>query len=256
MTVDFTSPPWSCVPRNILVEIVENAHRKELTELEKAGEQRKLKQILEACSEQGRRTDLEQNSKGSRSRRRSHGVYDHLKDVYCESHFTISKRIRVLEEIEKNPELHKSTMARLKASKPISISKAYDEVVRKVRKQEILQTAPAVQFPEDISIWQGDFVNEKCRIPANSVDLIFTDPPYDRDSLVLYEELAKLSPLLKDGGCLAVYAANYYLPEIMGIFEKEKSLTYLWTLSPAVKQAKKSPEYAAALAGSFCCIID
>ena len=40
----------------------------------------------------------------------------------------------------------------------------------------------------------------------SSIDLIFTDPPYNGDSLLLYKDLARLADrVLKPGGSLITY---------------------------------------------------
>ena len=43
-------------------------------------------------------------------------------------------------------------------------------------------------------IFEGDFKDVKlaARLADNSIDLIFTDPPYDEKSLYLYADLAKM----------------------------------------------------------------
>src|SRR5205814_2191015 len=53
------------------------------------------------------------------------------------------------------------------------------------------------------TITTGDAQLLSTHIPDNSIDLIFTDPPYDRDSLSLYEWLAEFAArALKPGGFL------------------------------------------------------
>ena len=52
-------------------------------------------------------------------------------------------------------------------------------------------------------------------IPDNSIDLIFTDPPYNEASLSLYGDLAKLAErVLKPGGSLITYVGHYALFKI------------------------------------------
>ena len=47
-------------------------------------------------------------------------------------------------------------------------------------------------LPDVVKLIEGDFI-EKCPdITDNSVDLIFTDPPYDLKSLPLYKELGNV----------------------------------------------------------------
>src|SRR5262249_36957206 len=58
----------------------------------------------------------------------------------------------------------------------------------------------------------GDFREMAKEIPDNSVQLIFMDPPYDRDSLPLYEAAAEIGArILKPGGSLITYTGQILL---------------------------------------------
>ena len=53
------------------------------------------------------------------------------------------------------------------------------------------------------------------RIPDNSIDFIFTDPPYPQEFIPLYGWLAETaSRILKDGGLCLAMAGQSYLPQI------------------------------------------
>ena len=69
--------------------------------------------------------------------------------------------------------------------------------------------------------------------------MIFTDPPYGKEYLPLYQELAKLAVrVLKPGGSLVFFVGHIILDEVIRIFN-EFSLTnnnsinlkYWWTLA-------------------------
>ena len=77
---------------------------------------------------------------------------------------------------------------------------------------------------------EGDFI-EKCKeILDNSVDLIFTDPPYQRGWLPFYEPLGKIAfRVLKEGGSLVMYAGHYGLPQIFDYMENS-GLKYWWVI--------------------------
>jgi len=68
-------------------------------------------------------------------------------------------------------------------------------------------------------------------LPDNSVDLIFTDPPYVKDQYkAAYETLAKHGPrVLKPSGFLITYAPQYRLHEIMQMMGED--LEYYWICS-------------------------
>jgi len=65
-------------------------------------------------------------------------------------------------------------------------------------------------------IIQGDARRVLPKLEASSIDLIFTDPPYTKESIGLYEVLAREARrLLKDGRYLFAYCGAEFLPEIL-----------------------------------------
>lgn len=76
-------------------------------------------------------------------------------------------------------------------------------------------------------IYTGD-CRELCKgIPDQSIDLIFTDPPYPKEYLYLYEWLAKeAARLLKPTGFMLVYAGIYWKNKIMRWMDDH--LDYWW----------------------------
>lgn len=82
----------------------------------------------------------------------------------------------------------------------------------------------------DQRIRQGDFRSCLAGLADESVELILTDPPYDRESLPLYTALAEhAARLLAPGGSIIAYAGNYALPELFDAF-RAAGLRYWWTL--------------------------
>ena len=64
-------------------------------------------------------------------------------------------------------------------------------------------------------IYPGDSRDLSRDLPANCIDLIFTDPPYARPYLPLYSWLAQEAlRVLKPGGFLAVMTGGYHLAEV------------------------------------------
>ena len=71
--------------------------------------------------------------------------------------------------------------------------------------------------------------------------MIFTDPPYGKEYLSLYQELAKLAVrVLKPGGSLVFYVGHIILDQVIGIFNNfsltdnntnSTNLKYWWTLA-------------------------
>ena len=58
----------------------------------------------------------------------------------------------------------------------------------------------------------GDFYQKSAEIKADSVDLVFTDPPYDDESIPLFEQMAEVAArVLKPGGSLVSYCGHMQL---------------------------------------------
>jgi len=67
-------------------------------------------------------------------------------------------------------------------------------------------------------------------IDPGSIDVIITDPPYERDYLPLYETLAELAAYaLKPGGSLLVMVGQSYVPEILDLIRSH--IPYHWMVS-------------------------
>lgn len=67
-------------------------------------------------------------------------------------------------------------------------------------------------------------------VAPGSVDVIITDPPYPREYLPLYEDLAKLATrVLKPGGSLLVMVGQSYLPAILEFMTPH--INYHWMLA-------------------------
>ena len=76
----------------------------------------------------------------------------------------------------------------------------------------------------------GDFREKADEIPDNSVDLIFTDPPYDRAAIKLFDGLGEFAAKkLRPGGSLVFYLGQIQLPSAMEILSKH--LRYWWCCS-------------------------
>ena len=76
----------------------------------------------------------------------------------------------------------------------------------------------------------GDFRERGQEIASDSIDMIFTDPPYDKDSLSLWNDLGQLAKrVLKPGGMLLSYSGIMYLPTVHQILGQH--LDYLWTFA-------------------------
>jgi site-specific DNA-methyltransferase (adenine-specific) len=87
----------------------------------------------------------------------------------------------------------------------------------------------AKQIQGDCDIRQGDFAEILPTLPENSVDLILTDPPYDKESIsTIYGVLAQhAARVLKPGASLITYAGHDDADFIM---QMKPHLRFWWTI--------------------------
>jgi len=93
------------------------------------------------------------------------------------------------------------------------------------------QSDKPIILPEKVKsiIKQGDFRKLIKELSDNSIDLILTDPPYPKEFLPLWEDLAKEAiRVLKPGGFLITYSGTCHLPEV--ISSLGKYLDYYYTI--------------------------
>jgi 16S rRNA G966 N2-methylase RsmD len=100
------------------------------------------------------------------------------------------------------------------------------EKVEEARKPREIQG----ELPVSVSVATGDFREIMAGMPDNSVDMIFTDPPYDRKSIPMYEDMARLAArILKPNASLITYVGHYAIGEVYKLMENH--LRYWWTLA-------------------------
>jgi 16S rRNA G966 N2-methylase RsmD len=112
-----------------------------------------------------------------------------------------------------DPELYAQTIGAGKET----IFGAFNEYSKKqkqIKNEEKLQNlrlqASKIKLPEDIEkrLICGDFRQQE--IPANSIDIIFTDPPYGGEYLYLYKDLGEFGiENLPEGGSLFAITGDY-----------------------------------------------
>jgi 16S rRNA G966 N2-methylase RsmD len=122
------------------------------------------------------------------------------------------------EEIQEKLETGKTT-----------INAVFSELKKKAAKQKIL--SQKTRRVANVQLFNGDFIEESDKhIQQNSIDLIFTDPPYDKKSIPLYGKLGALAEWgLKPGGSLVCYAPNYELPTVLELLTQGE-LRYWWQI--------------------------
>lgn len=109
------------------------------------------------------------------------------------------------------------------------VCKKQREEEEKKRQREELEERGR-RLVQDCGVVTGDFREVGVQVPDGAVDLIFTDPPYDRDSVDLYDGLASFAArVLKPGGSCIAYFGQHTLPEVVDAMRQH--LRFWWTLA-------------------------
>jgi len=144
---------------------------------------------------------------------------------------TLEKEKKIVESAELNPQSCEPVLQKVD-KKIISVDKGFKLIQKQIKRDQILTAAR--DFTDDSKIealLQGDFRDEAKKIQDDSVDLIFTDPPYSAKDILLYNDLATVAfRVLKEGGSLVTYVNHCLIPEITKFME-DAGLTRQWTLA-------------------------
>jgi 16S rRNA G966 N2-methylase RsmD len=150
---------------------------------------------------------------------------------------TVAK-VRKIEKAEAAGKIDTETSAKLRLGE-VSINR----VVRDLKEQETAarrqeQKAVAISKRQSVDgLYLGDFRKIGDKIPDASVDLIFTDPPYDRKAIELYDGLGEFAArVLRPGGSLVAYVGHIQLPD--ALTDLSKHLRYWWTCGCFHSEAK------------------
>lgn len=97
------------------------------------------------------------------------------------------------------------------------------------RKRAAKEAQKNLPSDDALGVRHGDFRDVVKGLPSDSVSLIFTDPPYDRDTLPLYGDLAESAKIvLRPGGSLICYLGQYQIHEVCALMTPH--LRLWWTL--------------------------
>ena len=125
-------------------------------------------------------------------------------------------RAYIAKTIAKDGELTSKEVYRL-------AQKEKQRLAREARKENVATG----QQEHGIEIHHGDFREVCQRIKADSIDLVFTDPPYGKRYLPLYADLAEVSNyVLRPGGLCLSYSGHVFFPQVLNSMNEH--LTYAW----------------------------
>lgn len=188
---------------------------------------KRLEVVITTRSRQGERTDLCQKSDKSLP---PLDTKREIAKVAGVSHDTVAK-VKKIEAAVAAGKIAPETIDQLR-HRGTSINR----VVRDLKEQETAekreaQKAVAITKRQDVDgLYLGDFREIGDKIPDASVDLIFTDPPYDRKAIELYDGLGEFAArVLRPGGSLIAYIGQIQLPD--AVADLSKHLRYWWTCS-------------------------
>ena len=92
----------------------------------------------------------------------------------------------------------------------------------------------------EITLINGDCLIEMKALADESIDLVLTDPPYLKDTVYIYKELAREAKrFLKEGSYLFAYCGTPYLPRILG--DMGQYLDWFWLFE--IKHNGGNPRY-------------
>jgi site-specific DNA-methyltransferase (adenine-specific) len=122
----------------------------------------------------------------------------------------------------------------------MKLKDAENKVKAEERKKEIEEKLSSVPIAplyvgnfETGNLYQADVTQEEfiSQLPENSVDMVITDPPWDKGALVTYAAAAHIAyRTLKSGHFLATYSGKMFLPDILDIL-RNAGLIYIWQFS-------------------------
>lgn len=107
--------------------------------------------------------------------------------------------------------------------------------VKQIKKEEktVAKAAIPANLPaktERFELIVADIAKVNGQVTTGSADWIITDPPYPKEFLPLYGELAKFGArVLKPGGSMLVMVGQSYLPDVLA--QMTPHIRYHWTLS-------------------------
>jgi 16S rRNA G966 N2-methylase RsmD len=110
------------------------------------------------------------------------------------------------------------------------VHRPYAEL-RRIRAEES-EALPSTGHGSNAQIIRGDFREQGHAVADNSVDLIFTDPPYRRQDVQQFGALAQFAArVLVEGGSLITYFGNRMLPEVLQLMTPHLDYHWLCTVS-------------------------
>jgi 16S rRNA G966 N2-methylase RsmD len=146
---------------------------------------------------------------------------------------TLEKEKKIIEAAEQDPQRFHDLRKKVD-QKRVSVDKAFNEIQKQIKKAQILASVRSTinnPLSNNTTLLCGDFQEQSKSIPNDSIDLIFTDPPYASEYVPLYNDLAVVANnVLRNGASLVTYVGHYAIPQVIEIMESA-GLTYWWPIA-------------------------
>jgi 16S rRNA G966 N2-methylase RsmD len=111
-----------------------------------------------------------------------------------------------------------------------SIDHAYKAIKKLEQMEEVSRQQIVWRNTDKITLFEGTFQEKGSEIPDNSIHAIITDPPYGKEYLEVWKDLADLAErVLIPSGFLITYSGQLYLPEVLHYLNEK--LHYYWICS-------------------------
>jgi len=204
-----------------------NLQRRHLTPGQKADVALRAEDVIAAEARQRQRTGKGADGSGGRGKKRN------LVEKIPQGFSAPKTRDLTAKALGVNPH-YVQDQKKLRAQAPalaervaagsLSVPAAMRQYREEQQKAE-LTAAPPTTLPAGLAV--GDFRALAADLADNSVALIFTDPPYDRKTIPLFDDLGRVAArVLKPGGSLITYCGQVQLPEALSLLSGH--LRYWW----------------------------
>ncbi len=133
---------------------------------------------------------------------------------------TAYRRLRLADDLRSHPDLRRKV-----DNGDIDANRALRLVRSRQRERRVLRARSNLRIPSECRIERRDF--RRLDLSPSSVDLLFCDPPFGREHLARWSDLAEFANrVLKPGHLLVAYCPQWCLPDPLGRLAKH--LTYVW----------------------------
>ena len=155
-------------------------------------------------------------------------VRDRLGAIAGVSGKTLEKATAVVRAAEKAPKKHRDLVERMDATGKVDA--AYKDLARRQKAEAKTPPKKPLPLPESCRLICGALATAGREVASDSLDWVITDPPYPKNYIALYGELADFAArTLKPGGSLLAMVGQSYLPDIIAALDSR--LRYQWTLA-------------------------